>query len=250
MLVPLNFNGGEIFVDASMMVKQSQGFYCPFFLRSIRSHFYHDILPENSSDINDYDLSAIRTRLTNNPAYVITDTPKMRWNRFRANEIQLNVNLNINESIARYNVSYWQRLGLIWIQYLSILIVCWKAIDKLKDYMFSQQMIKAWEIIPWKKIYWNRESYGIMEYIVNKQITMLMWEVTRSLLLNRMFAFVEFLSSFYYFVWTTYRGIFHCFFPTHTSSWKLRYYDSVIVLIWQSWIRANHLILIRIGFER
>lgn len=153
MPVPLNFNGGEIHFDASMIVDQNQGFYCPFFLRSIRSHFYHDILPENSSDIGDYELSVIRTRLSNNPAFVVSGTPKMRWNRLSANEIQVNVKLNVNESITRYNVSYWQRLGLIWIQYLSILIVCWKAIDKLKEYMFSQQMIKAWEVIPWKKIY-------------------------------------------------------------------------------------------------
>lgn len=151
--IPINFNGGEIHVDASMIVEQYQGFYCPFFLRSIRSHFYHDILPENSSDIGDYELPTIRKRLTNNPAYVIANTPKIQWNRFIANEIQLNVNLNVNESITRYNVSYWQHLGLIWIQYLSILVVCWKALDKLKDYMFSHQLIKAWEIIPWKKIY-------------------------------------------------------------------------------------------------
>lgn len=153
MPIPMNFNGGSIYFDASLIVEQIQGFYCPFFLRSIRSHFYYDILPENSSDIDEYDLLAIRKRLTNNPAYIVADTPKMHWNRLNANEIQLNVNLNVNESTARYNVSYWQRLGLIWIQYLSIFIVCWAAIDKLKNYMFSQQMIKAWEIIPWKKIY-------------------------------------------------------------------------------------------------
>lgn len=151
--IPFNFNGGEIYVDASMVVKQNQAFYCPFFLRSIKSHFNHDILPANSSDIEHYELSAIRKRLENNPAYVVIDTPTMRWNRLNANEIIWNVNLNVNESITRYNISYWQRLGLIWIQYLSILFVCWKAIDKLKNYMFSEQMIKAWEIIPWKKIY-------------------------------------------------------------------------------------------------
>lgn len=153
MPIPQHFNGGEINVDASVIVEQNQAFHCPFFLRSIRSHFYHDILPQNSSDIDDYELSAIRKRLINNPAYITTDTPRVRWNRLNTNEIRLNVSLLVNESIARYNVSYWQRLGLIWIQYLSILFVCWKAIDKLMNYMFSQQMIKAWEIIPWKKIY-------------------------------------------------------------------------------------------------
>lgn len=30
--------------------------------------------------------------------------------------------------------------------------------EKLKSYIFSRQMIRAWEIIPWKKIYWLDED--------------------------------------------------------------------------------------------
>lgn len=152
--IPPKFVSGNVFVDATLELKQKTGFYCPFFLRSIRSHFNRDFLPDNSSEIADYELSTIRKHLANNPAYLVAHpSPVIHFNRLRPKGITVTINLDVVETITRYNVSYWQRLGTIWIQYLSIFIVLWKLIGVLKDYLFTNQLIHAWEIIPWKKMY-------------------------------------------------------------------------------------------------
>lgn len=154
MQVPSNFQSGEIFIDAHLDLIQRTAFHCPFFLRQIKSHFYHTVVPENSTDTKDYEMSAIRKKLRNNPAYMsVGQTPVIQWNRIPSNEIVLNIDLHINEVAGRYHTSFWQRLGQVWIHYLSIFLVCAYLMEKLKSYIFSRQMIRAWEIIPWKKIY-------------------------------------------------------------------------------------------------
>lgn len=152
--IPSNFHSGEIFIDAQLKLTQRTGFYCPFFLRQIKSHFYHTILPENSTNIRDYELVAIRKKLRNNPAYMNVDpTPVMHWRRIPSSDIVLNIDLHIDEVTGRYHTTFWQRLGQVWIHYLSLFLVCAYLMEKLKSYIFSRQMIRAWEIIPWKKIY-------------------------------------------------------------------------------------------------
>lgn len=152
--VPQNFRGGEIFIDTQLQLVQRTGFYCPFFLRQIRSHFYHDLVLENSTNIRDYEIESIRSKLLNNPAYMTNaQSPIIRWHRQPSTEVILNINIRIDETITRYHTSYWQRLGQIWIHYLSIFLVCAYLMEKLKSYLFSRQAIRAWEIIPWKKIY-------------------------------------------------------------------------------------------------
>lgn len=157
--VPSHFRGGEIFIESHLKLVQRTGFHCPFFLRQIKSHFYHSIIPENSTNIRDYEMIAIRKKLKNNPAYMNVDqSPVTHWNRIPSSDIVLNIELNIDEVESRYHTSFWQRLGQIWIHYLSIFLVVAYLMEKLKSYIFSRQMIRAWEIIPWKKIYWSEEQ--------------------------------------------------------------------------------------------
>lgn len=92
--------------------------------------------------------------MMDNPAYLTIDSsPVVRFNRLNAPGVTITVGLDIDETISRYDSSYWQRLGIFWIQYLSIFIVVWKLVDLMKNYMFTTQMVNAWEIIPWKKIH-------------------------------------------------------------------------------------------------
>lgn len=154
MQVPPNFNGGEIHFETKLQLIQRAGFYCPFFLRQIKSHFYHTIIPGNSTDLRDYEMATIRKKLYNNPAYMTNDqSAVVYWNRKPYSDIVLNIHISIDETMCRYNTSYWQRLGQIWIHYLSIFLICAYVMEKIKSYMFSRQLIRAWEIIPWKKIY-------------------------------------------------------------------------------------------------
>lgn len=154
MQVPLNFHTGEIFIESNLKLIQRTAFYCPFFLRHIKSHFFHTIIPENSTNIRDYEMSTIRKRLRNNPAYMsVEPNPTTYWKRIPSTDIVLNIDLNIDEMTGRYYTTFWQRFGQMWIYYLSLFLVCAYTMEKLKSYIFSRQMIRAWEIIPWKKIY-------------------------------------------------------------------------------------------------
>lgn len=99
-------------------------------------------------------MSTIRNKLRNNPAYITTDqSTNIYWLDEPTNKITLNIDLNIDETISRYHTSFWQRLGQMWIHYFSIFLVCAYLMEKIKHYIFSKQIIRAWEIIPWKKIY-------------------------------------------------------------------------------------------------
>lgn len=152
--VPLNFIDGNIILDTTLDLKQKIGFYCPFFLRSIKSHLNPNILLNNSTNVEDYELKTIRKHLVNNPAYMIVESsPTVHVNRLQSKGITITIDMDIVETISRYNSSFWQRLGTIWIQYLSIFIIIWKLIDITKDYIFTHQLVNAWEIIPWKKMY-------------------------------------------------------------------------------------------------
>lgn len=153
MQVPADFRSGNIQIEADLNLAQRTGFYCPFFLRQIKSHFYHSIISENSTNIRDYDITSIRRKLKNNPAFMMANPSATYWQRRPTGDIVLTIDLFIDEVESRYHTSIWQRLGQIWIYYLSIFLVCAYGMEKLKTYLFSRQAIRSWEIIPWKKIY-------------------------------------------------------------------------------------------------
>lgn len=153
MQVPFDFHSGDIQMEADLHLVQRTGFYCPFWLRQIKSHFYHSIISENSTNIRDYEIAAIRRKLKNNPAFMTANPAATYWHRRPTGDMKITINLFIDEVESRYHTSFWQRLGQIWIYYLSIFLVCAYSMEKLKSYIFSRQMIQAWEIIPWKKIY-------------------------------------------------------------------------------------------------
>lgn len=140
-------------MEGRIKMNQKLGFYCPFFLHHKKTHFFYTLVPENSTDIEDFDHSNIQQRLTNNPAYITYEKTSKSWNRHQNDITVLNIVLNVEEVMTRYHKTFWQRVGFIWIEYLSILIVFCYTLDKLKSYLFSEQIIRAWEIIPWKKLY-------------------------------------------------------------------------------------------------
>ena len=136
-----------------MRLIQTTGFHCPFFMRSIKSHFYHDLLHKNSTDIRDFHLENIRTKLARNPAYFEFETKSMHWNHQQSNSIIVNVVVHNNEAMTSYHLTFWQKCGQMWIHYLSIALIFLYAVDRLKHYMFTRQIIRAWELVPWKKVY-------------------------------------------------------------------------------------------------
>lgn len=121
----------------------------------MKSHFYHTLIPENATNIRDYEMNMIRKKLFNNPAHISNDqsAPSITWNPEPSNNIFLNIDLRVDETISRYRTSFWQRLGQIWVHYFSLFLACAYAMEKLRQYVFSKQIVRAWEIVPWKKVY-------------------------------------------------------------------------------------------------
>lgn len=151
--VPFNFKTGELTIEGRLNLHQTATFHCPFFLRNIKSHFFHNLVPENSTNIRDYNFEVIRTQITNNPGYLLFDKTNTYWNRNQENKTIINIVVRINQMRSLYHTSFWQKVGQLWIQYLSVFVIFWYAIDQLKRYMFTRQKIKAWELMPWKKMY-------------------------------------------------------------------------------------------------
>lgn len=152
--VPQDFSSGIIRIDGQLEFRQKSTFYCPFFMRHIKSHFHHQLIPENSSTIDDYNLLGVQKILANNPGYLqFGKTVQQSSHGHIDNGILVTVRVDVNEIGARYHTTFWQKALQIWIQYLSVLCAFVVAVGQIKEYMFGRQIIRAWEVVPWKKLY-------------------------------------------------------------------------------------------------
>lgn len=59
--------------------------------------------------------------------------------------------LKIPEIKTRYETPVWQNVQQIWIRFLSVFVIVYIAMNKLKDIAFARYWIRAWEVVPWKK---------------------------------------------------------------------------------------------------
>lgn len=154
LVVPTNSESGELTIEGRMELYQRTAFICPFFMRNRKSHFYPNVIPINSTSIKDYEMRQILLKLRQNVGYLQFEQKDLHWNMNGGDgKIRITLNIDIGEMAARYRTSFWQNVSHIWMQYVSLLIVFVFLIDKLKSWMFGRQMIRAWETIPWKKLY-------------------------------------------------------------------------------------------------
>lgn len=124
-------------------------------MRHIKSHFHHQLIPENSTTIDDYNLLSVRRKLTNNPGYLQFGQTVHQHSSYGQIDggIRVHVRVDVNEIGARYHTTFWQKALQIWMQYLSVLCAFIVAVGQIKEYMFGRQIIRAWEVVPWKKLY-------------------------------------------------------------------------------------------------
>lgn len=154
LVIPTSSRSGELTIEGRMELYQRTAFYCPFFMRNHKSHFYPNVVPFNSTNIKDFEMRHILLKLRQNVGYLQFEQKDVNWNANGGDgKILVTLNVDIGEMKARYRTSFWQNISHIWMQYVSVLIVFVFLIDKLKSWMFGRQMIRAWETIPWKKLY-------------------------------------------------------------------------------------------------
>lgn len=155
--LPGNFETGHVTIEGQLDFQQKLTFYCPFFMRRhIKTHFHHNLIPQkNRTNLMDYQLVTIQRKLYNNPAYLkfTKRAEHLSFGGSNVNEILVHISVDVNEIGARYHKTFWQKCQQIWMEYLSLLCVFVVIVDRVMGYMFGRQIIRAWEVIPWKKLY-------------------------------------------------------------------------------------------------
>lgn len=98
-------------------------------------------------------MKSISDKLTKNVGFIELEKTGTIWDRTSDDKIQINVSVDVGEIRTRFHATFWQKLMLFWTEYLAVLVVFIFCFNKLKLYLFSRRIFRAWEIIPWKKIY-------------------------------------------------------------------------------------------------
>lgn len=122
-------------------------------MRNVKSNFYFELIPSNSTNIKDYEIATINKKLTSNVGFIRFKETNTQFDRSVDDKLIINMCVDIGEMKTRFHKTFWQKLILFWTEYLAVLVIFIYCINKLKFYMFNRQLLRAWEIIPWKKIY-------------------------------------------------------------------------------------------------
>lgn len=66
--------------------------------------------------------------------------------------MQIQISLRVPEMEIKYTPNLIQELKWAWPQYLSLAVVFYWIINKIRMFVFYKRLVMAWEIQPWK---WN-----------------------------------------------------------------------------------------------
>lgn len=128
-------------------------FYCPYFLHRIQSTFKTSLINANETFIERLNVEYIKETLQSNVGYFEFHDTSTAYHNSNDEQFTITVNIQVPDATIRYHKTPWQKLHEVWTQYFSLLIIFLWVADKLKNYLFSRQHLRAWEIIPWQKMY-------------------------------------------------------------------------------------------------
>lgn len=151
--LPSNFRSGHITYEGKLNLEQKSSFHCPHFMRNVKSNFYFELIPANSTTIKDYEITSIQQKLTRNVGFIKYEKTNTVWDRSSEDKVTINLSVDIGEIKTRFHTTVWQKAMSFLTEYLAVLVVFVFCFSKLKCYLFSRQVLRAWEIIPWKKVY-------------------------------------------------------------------------------------------------
>ncbi|KAJ6623777.1 Transmembrane protein [Pseudolycoriella hygida] len=153
-LLPPNFLSGEISFEGKLKLEQKSSFHCPYFMRKVKSNFYYELIPTNSTHIHDYEVTQIRKKLANNVGFIQFEKTNTHWDRRSEDDkVVINLSVDIGEVKSRFHLTFWQKLLSFWTKYLAVLVIFVYFVSKFKFYLFSRRILRAWQIIPWQKIH-------------------------------------------------------------------------------------------------
>uniref|UniRef100_A0A0A1WHE1 Transmembrane protein 231 n=1 Tax=Zeugodacus cucurbitae TaxID=28588 RepID=A0A0A1WHE1_ZEUCU len=151
----MQLSTGTILLKAELKLKQYIEFTCPFPGRNTKTQFLPVKFNSNSSHVNmnDFQIKNLLEQLKRNPAYFQLSEQETYFRREPGNTLRIQLDLDVLQVPARYHLSVWERLGQFWLYFASFFGISFYIMNKVKDYLFGQHIIRAWEVIPWKKLY-------------------------------------------------------------------------------------------------
>ncbi|XP_028894542.2 uncharacterized protein LOC105209716 [Zeugodacus cucurbitae] len=151
----MQLSTGTILLKAELKLKQYIEFTCPFPGRNTKTQFLPVKFNSNSSHVNmnDFQIQNLLEQLKRNPAYFQLSEQETYFRRESGNTLRIQLDLDVLQVPARYHLSVWERLGQFWLYFASFFGISFYIMNKVKDYLFGQHIIRAWEVIPWKKLY-------------------------------------------------------------------------------------------------
>ncbi|XP_043199215.1 transmembrane protein 231-like [Amphibalanus amphitrite] len=116
--------------------------------RGVNNYLKENIIKPDSTDPEDYDIATIlenyaRRNLTthlSNPFYVWTPRGES------VSSFLLRVRLQYPTLNLEYTPGVWQVLKMAWVQYLAILVVFTVIFWRIKEYVFTNQIVPTWAV--------------------------------------------------------------------------------------------------------
>ncbi|XP_036328611.1 uncharacterized protein LOC118740950 [Rhagoletis pomonella] len=146
---------GTILLKAELKLKQYIEFTCPFPGRNTKTKFREVQLSFNNShvELQEFQIPSLLEQLKANPAYFQLSEQDTYFQHEPGKTLRVQLDLDVLQVPARYHLSVWERLGQFWLYFASFFGISFYVMNKIKDYLFGRHIIRAWEVIPWKKLY-------------------------------------------------------------------------------------------------
>lgn len=137
-----NLNDRNIVIRGSLQPNQKQALVCPFFLRNVKSHFFHEKLDANQTDLEEFKIARIQENLERNPMHFQFYETSTDFKDFD-DKTTVKIKIFIPETATRYKKTFWQLVNDIWINYIAIFIVTFAVCNFLLNHLFEKRWLMA-----------------------------------------------------------------------------------------------------------
>lgn len=136
-----NFYNRNILVNGKLEIDQSQALVCPFVLRNVKSHFFYENLNVNQTNLEEFQLTAIREHLEHNPAHFKFKETSMDHQDLNDDKTSVKIRVKIPELPIRYQKTFWQKIMDFWMQFISIFVITIAIENWMLNYIFENRLV-------------------------------------------------------------------------------------------------------------
>lgn len=139
-----NFNNDrKILINGKLEAEQIQALACPFFLRSIKSHFFYEKLNENQTNLAEFEVKKIQERLEHNPMHFRFEETSIDMSELSHEVTSIKIKLKIPEIAMRYQKTFWQKLMDFWINFLALFVISLTIMNFLLTHLFENRWVMS-----------------------------------------------------------------------------------------------------------